>query len=62
LFLLKLAMLVDYRRFGHCAFAGFYPAKNEIMPVPSFDIEMPGDYADDACLVIAELYSSASSI
>ena len=44
LFLSKLAMFVDYRRFVHCAFAGFCAAKNEIMLVPSFDIELPGDY------------------
>ena len=44
LFLSKLAMFVDYRRFGYCAFAGFCSAKNGIILVPSFDIEMPSDY------------------
>ena len=40
--LLKFAMFVDYRRFRHFAFAGFCAAKNEIMLVPSFEIEIPG--------------------
>ena len=42
LFLLKFTIFVDYQRFGHFAFAGFSAAKNEIMLVPSFEIEIPG--------------------
>jgi hypothetical protein len=39
LFLLERPIFVDHRGFGHRAFAGFRAAKNEIVLVPSFEVE-----------------------
>jgi hypothetical protein len=55
-------IFLDHGGPGHSACERFSSLNNEITFVLSFEIEMPGDYADDACLMMAELYSSASSI
>jgi hypothetical protein len=50
-----LTIFVDHEGFGYRACGRFFAATREAADVPSFEIEIPGDYADDACLVIAEL-------